>query len=96
MLFNAPKKLKYTRFFKIKKDYFRFDNRYFQPRQMLFGLQIDRSCKLTAVQIESCRLVIRRFFKKNVIIRINVFPFISITRKSTGSRMGKGKGKPVG
>ena len=48
---------------------------------------------MTAAQIESCRLtLVRTIGRKNSKIRINVFPHIPVTKKSIGTRMGKGKG----
>ena len=48
---------------------------------------------MTAAQIEAARLtLVRTIGRKGSTIRINVFPHIPVTKKSIGTRMGKGKG----
>lgn len=47
---------------------------------------------LTSEQLEAARLVIRRSIGKNLKILIKVKPYLAITKKSSGVRMGKGKG----
>nr|YP_009672640.1 ribosomal protein L16 [Dictyopteris divaricata]QDB64125.1 ribosomal protein L16 [Dictyopteris divaricata] len=44
-------------------------------------------------QIEAARQTIRRKIKRRGRLKIMIFPDIGISKKSTSSRMGKGKGK---
>ncbi len=93
-MFAAPRNLKFKKFHKIKLTNLQTDNRFFCPKFGDYGLQALSFGKLTAKQLEAGRLVVRRFSKKKAFLKINVFPFLSITRKPTSARMGKGKGKP--
>lgn len=43
-------------------------------------------------QVECCRLLLKRELKKKGVVFIRCNYFIPVTRKSTGVRMGKGKG----
>jgi len=56
------------------------------------GLKLLGTGSLTFKQIEACRKSIRRNIKKKGRILIRVFPNMSATKKSAGSRMGTGKG----
>lgn len=95
-MFRAPKKLKFKRFHKVKIKSRVTENRLFCPKFGDYGLQAQTMGKLNASQLESGRLVVRRFSKKRAFLKINVFPYLAITKKPTASRMGKGKGKLAG
>lgn len=70
--------------------------RLFCPKFGDFGLQAITKGKITNRQIETGRRYIRRSFKKNVSIKINMFPYLSYTQKPISARMGKGKGRVYG
>jgi|GEM_PF-2555089 len=95
-MFQAPKKLKFKKFHKIKLRRTATEGRLFCPKFGDYGLQVLVNGKLNSAQLEAGRLVVRRFSKKLAFLKINVFPFLSITKKPTAARMGKGKGKPSG
>lgn len=95
-MLEAPQNLKFKKFHKTKIKKSSTDNRFFCPKFGDYALQAARFGKLTAAQLESGRLVVRRFSKKQAFLKINVFPSSAITKKPTSSRMGKGKGKPSG
>lgn len=95
-MFSAPQKLKFKKFHKIKLSFKRTENRFFCPKFGDYGLQAQTFGKITSAQLESGRLVIRRFSKKQAFLRISVFPYAAISKKPTSARMGKGKGKPSG
>lgn len=92
-MFQAPKKLKFKRFHKIKLRKGVTENSLFCPKFGDYGLQAQSAGKLNATQLEAGRLVVRRFSKKRAFLKINVYPYIAITKKPTAARMGKGKGK---
>jgi large subunit ribosomal protein L16 len=92
-MFQAPKKLKFKRFHKIKVQSRVTENSLFCPKFGDYGLQAQTMGKLNAVQLEAGRLVVRRFSKKRAFLKINVYPYVPITKKPTAARMGKGKGK---
>lgn len=47
---------------------------------------------ISAVTIESARKVLRRLLGKKIRLLVRCFPFHTLTKKSSGVRMGKGKG----
>ncbi len=59
-----------------------------------FGLQALEPCWLTGRQIEAGRITISRFLKRRGKLWIRTFPWKSVTKKPTETRMGKGKGDP--
>lgn len=59
-----------------------------------FGMQaLDRG-RLTAQQIEACRVAINRYFKRRGKVWIRIFPDKPVSKKPAETRMGKGKGAP--
>ena len=59
-----------------------------------FGLK-SLECKwITARQIESARIAVTRFMKREGQVWIRIFPDKPITKKPLEVRMGKGKGAP--
>ncbi|MDP1835452.1 MAG: 50S ribosomal protein L16 [Chlamydiales bacterium] len=57
-----------------------------------FGIQaLDRG-RITAQQIEACRIAINRFFQRRGKVWIRIFPDHSVSKKPLEVRMGKGKG----
>ena len=57
-----------------------------------FGLKALEPGILNGKQIEAARRAITRKIKRKGKVWIRVFPNIPVTKKPTGSRMGKGKG----
>lgn len=60
----------------------------------VFGLKTLEYCKITNKQIESARVAVTRFMKREGKVWIRIFPDKAITRKPLEVRMGKGKGNP--
>ena len=59
-----------------------------------FGIQtLDRG-RITAQQMEACRVAVNRYFKRKGKVWIRIFPDKPITKKPAETRMGKGKGAP--
>lgn len=61
-----------------------------------FGLKTLEYAKITNKQIESARIAVTRFMKREGKVWIRIFPDKAITRKPQEVRMGKGKGNPEG
>ncbi|MCS6936723.1 MAG: 50S ribosomal protein L16 [Candidatus Bipolaricaulota bacterium] len=61
-----------------------------------FGIQALEPAWITAQQIEACRTVMVREMEKNSKIWLRIFPDKPITKKPAETRMGKGKGDPIG
>jgi large subunit ribosomal protein L16 len=57
------------------------------------GLKVLESGLIKAEQIEAVSKIIRKKIKKTGKLWVSIFPSISLTTKSLGVRMGKGKGK---
>ena len=59
-----------------------------------FGIQtLDRG-RITAQQMEACRVAINRHFKRKGKVWIRIFPDKPVSKKPAETRMGKGKGAP--
>ena len=57
-----------------------------------FGLMAMEGAWITANQIEAARVAMTRYMKRGGKVFINIFPHMPLTKKSIGTRMGKGKG----
>lgn len=57
-----------------------------------YGMQALGRGRITAQQIEACRIAINRYFNRRGKVWIKVFPDKPITKKPAEVRMGKGKG----
>ena len=57
-----------------------------------FGLKSVQSGRITSRQIESARIAMTRYMKREGQVWIRIFPDKPITRKPAEVRMGKGKG----
>ena len=61
-----------------------------------YALQAMEAAWISAKQIESARVAITRQMKRGGKLWIRIFPDKPITEKPAETRMGKGKGAPVG
>lgn len=61
-----------------------------------YGLQALEPSWVTNRQIESCRVVMNRTFKRLGKVFIRIFPDKPVTKKPAETRMGKGKGNVEG
>lgn len=59
-----------------------------------FGLKSMEPCWMTARQIESARIALTRYLKREGQVWIRIFPDKPVTKKPAEVRMGKGKGSP--
>lgn len=57
-----------------------------------YGLMAKDGAWITANQIEAARVAMTRYMKRGGKVYINIFPHMPLTKKSIGTRMGKGKG----
>lgn len=88
-----PKNTKYKKYYKPRYYSSRLNvlnNLKPYSRYSIIALE---SSYINGKQIEAARQSIRRKLKRRGILRILVFPDIAVSKKSTSSRMGKGKGK---
>jgi len=68
----------------------------FKTNKLVFGelgLKAAESGTINSKQIESARQAISRKTKKKAKLWIKIFPYLPVTAKPTGVRMGKGKGQ---
>lgn len=61
-----------------------------------YGLKAMEPCWMTNRQIESARIAINRYLKRDGKVWIRIFPDKPYTKKPLETRMGKGKGSPEG
>lgn len=61
-----------------------------------YGLQALQGGWISNVQIEAGRVSLTRFMKKKGKLWIRIFPDKPLTAKPAETRMGKGKGAPIG
>jgi len=88
-----PSRLKFRKNHKVSSSFFSLvDKKNFYPKYGNFALQSLASGKLNLKQIEAGRKSIRRNVRKTGVVSIRLFTGKSVTAKSRGSRMGKGKG----
>ena len=59
-----------------------------------FGIQVLDRGRITAQQMEACRISINRYFKRKGRVWIRIFPDKPVSKKPAETRMGKGKGAP--
>ncbi len=59
-----------------------------------FGMQALGRGRITAQQIEACRVTISRRFSRKGQVWIRIFPDKPVSKKPAETRMGKGKGAP--
>ncbi|MCI6330078.1 MAG: 50S ribosomal protein L16 [Bacilli bacterium] len=59
-----------------------------------FGLQAVDGAWVTARQIESARIVLSRYTRKEGKVYVRIFPHLAKTKKPAEVRMGSGKGSP--
>lgn len=59
-----------------------------------YGIIIIKPTWFNDKKIEAGRKYIRKYLKKKNKLWIRIFPDLPVTKKPTGVRMGKGKGKP--
>ena len=59
-----------------------------------FGLQATEEFRMTARQLEACRIAISRSIKRGGKVWCRVFPNLPVTKKPAETRMGSGKGNP--
>lgn len=87
-------KNKFKKYHKSKRRLKGVDQRYILPKIGVFGLKIMNSLRITTQHIESIRKVVRRKMMKKIKeqIKLSIFPDLPVTKKSSGVRMGKGKG----
>jgi large subunit ribosomal protein L16 len=86
-----PKNIKYNRMHKPTLN--GYANQGVSLQNGNFGLKILENGFIKSEQLEAVIKIIRKKIKKNGKLWITVFPTISLTAKSLGVRMGKGKGK---
>ena len=87
-----PKK---TKFRKMQKGKMKgFAQRGSQLAFGSFGIKALEETWITARQIESARIAVTRYMKRQGQVWIRIFPDKPITKKPAEVRMGKGKGAP--
>jgi large subunit ribosomal protein L16 len=89
-----PFKSKFKKHQKGSLSFDKKEQRYILPKKGFFGIKILKSIRLKSNQIEAARKAIRKRIKKKYKVKPLLIGFSDriATRKSSGVRMGKGKG----
>ncbi len=91
-----PEKTKYKKYHKNYKKLKKKESNTIQPTLGFSGIKALNSFKITAKHIEAIKKaiirIVKRKFKYKTKLKINLFPDLPMTKKSSGIRMGKGKG----
>lgn len=86
----SPKKTKYPKIHKGRVSIKKAKKKILI--QNTYALQFKEAGILNKIQIESSYKTLLKILKKEGTILLNTFPRVSVTKKATGIRMGKGKG----
>jgi large subunit ribosomal protein L16 len=86
--------MKFKKYQKQQRRFKGVDTRYCFPKRGFFGLKALRPHRIRSNHLEAVRRYIQRRIKKKMRekLQVCVFPDLPVTRKSSGIRMGKGKG----
>jgi len=93
MIVERPKKIKFGRVFRKKKESYKNSNVHNFLYNYKLGLKVLEDSNIRYFHVKTIILVLKKIFKKSVRIELNVAFTQPITRKAEQSRMGKGKGK---
>lgn len=91
-----PKKYKYKKIRKRVRTNLLKDFRTSFLKNYNYGLKIMDNAIISSITLEAARRSITRKLKRIGSLRINGFPFVPVTSKSVGVRMGKGVGSISG
>ncbi len=91
-----PKKYKYKKIRKRIRTNRLKDFRTSFLKNYNYGLKIMDNTIISSITLEAARRSITRKLKRIGSLRINGFPFVPVTSKSVGVRMGKGVGSISG
>lgn len=89
-MFLQPKNFKFKKIRKGKLKKFNYKSN--ELKFGNYGLKLNKSCFVTARQLEAARKIISRKIKRKGKIWICIFPAYPVTSKGSEARMGKGKG----
>lgn len=89
-----PDKMKFKKYQKQRGRFKGIDVRYSYPKRGFYALKALGSKRVKSNHIETIRRYIQRRIKKKMQekLQLCIFPDLPATRKSSGIRMGKGKG----
>ena len=88
----APKKVKYRKMMKGRRTGLAYRGSEINFGD--YGLMATQDGWITSRQIESARVALTRYMKRQGRVWIRIFPDKPITKKPAETRMGKGKGAP--
>jgi large subunit ribosomal protein L16 len=89
-----PRRTKYRKYQRRRGSLTGVSNRGCNVTFGEFGLKAMGRGEITNRQIESARVAITRYLKRDGKVWIRIFPCFPLTKKPAETRMGKGKGSP--
>lgn len=89
-----PSKMKFKKYQKQKRRFRGIDVDYSFPKTEIYGLKVLSTGRVFNFHLESIRKLVQRRLKKGSMdkLKICIFTDLPLTKKSSGLRMGKGKG----
>ena len=88
-----PKKFKYGRLFRVKLKNKHKASSLLNVCFYEYGLKALENGKLSFLHLSSIMRMVKRKFKKELFIKLNIFMITPVTKKPREARMGKGKGQ---
>jgi len=88
-----PRTFKYGRVFRIKVKKNEIAKNYLNVNFFEYGLKALENGKITIKHLNSITRLLKKLFKKNILVKYNISLLTPITKKPLETRMGKGKGE---
>lgn len=88
-----PKTFKYGRVFRVKIKKFEKATNFLNVNFFEYGLKAIENGKITIKHLNAITRLLKKLFKKNILIKYNVSLLTPVTKKPLEVRMGKGKGE---
>lgn len=92
MIKESPKNIKYSRCFRLKLKN-KLKNNYLNVNNYKYGLKAIEFGWIDSIQLNSIIRLIKIYFKKKFLLKLNCSLIIPITKKPLETRMGSGKGE---
>lgn len=88
-----PKTFKYGRVFRIKLKKFEKTKSFLNVNFFEYGLKALENGKITVKHLNAITRLLKKLYKKNILVKYNVSLLTPVTKKPLEVRMGKGKGE---
>lgn len=86
-----PKTFKYGRVFRVKLKKYDKSKNFINVNFLEYGLKVLENGKISMKHLNSINRLLKKLFKKTILIKYNVSLITPVTKKPLETRMGKGK-----